>query len=203
MSEFVYAKALLGMGIGAVVMIGLSRLTRCNTGSCPITNNWWVAGLYGAALGVFVAFSAAGTSAAPTTSRPVVSTQQAPATQTRPAATQPLGEKMMPKHIDSVASFDREVIQSRKPVLVDFYAVWCGPCRFLAPIIDQIAAELGAKIDVVKVDIDKVMELAERYRIQGVPTIILFSSGKPVRTFVGVRTKAEYLAAIDQTAAVK
>lgn len=109
----------------------------------------------------------------------------------------------MTKHVDSVTDFDREVLQSSKPVLVDFYAVWCGPCRFLTPILDQIATEQGDKLDVVKVDVDKVMELAARYRIQGVPTVMLFEGGKAVGTFVGVRSKAEYLSAISQTAGTR
>lgn len=109
----------------------------------------------------------------------------------------------MPKQIDSLADFDRDVLGSSKPVLVDFYATWCGPCRFLTPIIEQIAAEQGGKVDVVKVDIDKLMELAARYRIQGVPTVMLFDGGQPARTFVGVRSKAEYLAAIHQTVGAK
>lgn len=109
----------------------------------------------------------------------------------------------MVRQIDTAADFDQTVSKATKPVLVDFYATWCGPCRFLSPIIDQIATEQHDKVEVVKVDVDKVMELAARYRIQGVPTVMLFDGGKPVKMFVGVRSKAEYLSAIEQTAGAK
>ncbi len=107
----------------------------------------------------------------------------------------------MVRHIDSVEDFDREVLQADKPVLVDFYATWCGPCRLVAPMMEQLSAELVGRAEVVKVDVDKAGDLAARYRIMGVPTVMLFDQGRPVKTFVGVRSKAEYLSAIQQTAA--
>lgn len=107
----------------------------------------------------------------------------------------------MARQIETEADFDSQVLQSSKPVLVDFYATWCGPCRMVTPILDQLATELAGRIEIVKVDVDKGGELAARYRIMGVPTVMLFDQGKAVKTFVGVRSKAEYLGAIQQTVA--
>ncbi len=198
MLAFFNMKVVLGIVIGAAIGIGYSRLNRCRTGTCPLTSNWWLAGLYGAALGMFVMMSSAGSSAAP-----AAAADKAPASQSQPAATRPQGEKVMVKQINSVAEFDQEVAGATKPVLVDFYATWCGPCRFLSPVLDQIATEHPDKVEVVKVDVDKVGPLAARYRIQGVPTVMLFDGGKQVKVWVGVRSKGDYVAAIEQAAAAK
>lgn len=199
MFESIFAKALLGIVLGGGFGVLYSRLTRCSTGTCPLTSNWWLAGLFGAAFGLVIAFSSAsnaGTSAAP-------ASQKVKSSQSRPAASQPQGEKKMPKNIESTDDFDKDVLKSSKPVLVDFYATWCGPCRFLAPVMEQIAAEQGDKVNVVKIDVDKASDLAARYSIQGVPTVMLFDGGKAVKTFVGVRSKAEYLSAIESAGTQK
>ncbi len=80
-----------------------------------------------------------------------------------------------------------EIINSDRPTLVDFFATWCGPCRLQAPIIDRLKAGMGDRANVIKVDIDKNMEIARRYRVQSVPTLILFRSGEPVWRAVGVQ----------------
>lgn len=91
-------------------------------------------------------------------------------------------------------NFDSEVLQARLPVLVDFYAQWCGPCRMLAPIMAEIAEEYAGKIKVCKVDVDDAPSLVARYRIGGVPAVIAFRNGERVDSSVGYKTKEQILA---------
>jgi len=90
-------------------------------------------------------------------------------------------------------NFDSEVLKSKKPVLVDFYADWCGPCRMLAPIIAEIAKEKAERLKVCKVDSDKSKELAGKYNIRSIPTLILFKGGKEVARSIGYRDKKALL----------
>ena len=87
------------------------------------------------------------------------------------------------------SSFEKDVRQSSKPVLVDFWAAWCAPCRMLAPTIDAIAEQFGDSAGVVKVNVDDNTSTAQRYGIKGIPTLILFSGGKEVERVVGATSK--------------
>ncbi len=93
--------------------------------------------------------------------------------------------------------FNREVVESDRPVLVDFWANWCQPCHMLAPIVEQLADEYAGRITVAKVDTDANRDLSLEYAINSLPTLLLFKDGEVVERFVGVRTKAEYTAALD------
>ena len=95
-------------------------------------------------------------------------------------------------------SFESEVIQSLIPVLVDFSAEWCGPCKMLAPVIDEIADEYAGRVKVGKVDIDQNRDKAGEYGIQGVPTLIVFQNGQPVKKFVGLVAKEKISEALDE-----
>jgi len=90
-------------------------------------------------------------------------------------------------------TFESEVLKSDKPVLVDFWAEWCGPCKALAPLLDEIAGEVGADAKVVKVNVDEAGELAQQYGIRGIPTLIFFQGGEVKSTLVGNQPKAEIL----------
>ncbi len=89
-------------------------------------------------------------------------------------------------------SFEAEVLNSDKPVIVDFWAEWCGPCKALAPILDEVATEV-ADAKVVKVNVDESGELAQQYGIRGIPTLIFFKGGEVKSTLVGNQPKAEIL----------
>jgi len=86
-------------------------------------------------------------------------------------------------------NFENEVVKSPVPVLVDFWAEWCGPCRMISPIIDQLATEYAGKLKVAKVNVDDNQELAMRFSVMSIPTLIVFKNGNPVDQIVGAVSK--------------
>ena len=89
------------------------------------------------------------------------------------------------------SNFEDQVIKNQKPVVVDFWAEWCGPCKALAPVLDEIATELSESANVVKVNVDENAELAQKYGIRGIPTLIFFKDGEVKSTLVGNQPKTE------------
>lgn len=89
----------------------------------------------------------------------------------------------------TMKTFEQEVLASERPVIVDFWAPWCGPCRAVSPVLDQIAAERAGELKLVKVNVDDEPELAGRYGVSSIPAIVLFRGGKPVAGTVGAKPK--------------
>ncbi len=153
---------LVGGGLGAA----LGYFGKCSSGSCLLTANPWRGAVFGAILGLALHFASGRSgSAAVDESTPNVSR---------------IREEQ----------FEAEVLRSRLPVVVDFYAAWCGPCRILAPMLDELAAPLTNRIKFVKINVDEANTLAQRMEIQALPTLVVFSGGKVVERFVGLPARA-------------
>ncbi|RSK41862.1 MULTISPECIES: thioredoxin [Mangrovimonas] len=95
------------------------------------------------------------------------------------------------------ATFEEQVLKSDKPVMVDFWAAWCGPCRMVAPIIDELSTEYEGKAVVGKVDVDANQEFAAKYGVRNIPTVLVFQNGEVVGRQVGVAQKSAYAEALD------
>jgi thioredoxin 1 len=102
-----------------------------------------------------------------------------------------------PIHVGQT-DFETEVLQAQQPVLVDFYADWCGPCRALAPIIEEIARDLDGRLKVAKLNVDENNELSMTYGVQSIPTLLLFRDGQEVERIVGFLPKAQLLKILEQ-----
>jgi thioredoxin len=150
--------ALIGGGIGAA----FGRFRKCSTGACPWVANWRRGALSGALFGVaFYFLTGVGGSAAMNQSTANV-------------------ERI------TEANFDAGVLHSSRPVVVDFYATWCVPCKILSPRLDQLAGSFTNKIKFVKINVDESPNLSQRFNIQGIPTLLFFKDGKVVDQVVGL-----------------
>jgi thioredoxin 1 len=105
----------------------------------------------------------------------------------------------MNEHIVHVTdqTFEPEVLKSDLPVLVDYWAEWCGPCKAIAPILDEIAKEYGGKLKIAKLDVDANVEVPKKYNIRGIPTLMLFKNGNVEEQIVGARSKSQLTAFLD------
>lgn len=149
---------LAGGGMGAV----FGYFGKCSSGTCPLTSTWWRGAIYGAVLGSLFYFISGGST---------------------PAA---MNQSTSNVKLVKEGEFDAEVAQSPLPVVVDFYATWCGPCKILSPMLDELAGPLTSKIKFVKINVDVAPRLAQRLEIQGVPTLVFFKNGKVVARIVGL-----------------
>ncbi len=96
------------------------------------------------------------------------------------------------------ANFETEVLSSESPVLVDFWAPWCGPCKMIGPVIEELAADFDGKVKVGKVNVDDNQQLAAQFGIRGIPTVMLFKGGETVDSFVGLQQKTDLATALEK-----
>jgi thioredoxin 1 len=100
------------------------------------------------------------------------------------------------KHVTDT-TFGSEVLQSERPVLVDYWAEWCGPCKMIGPVLDESAESYAGRLDIAKINIDENQAVPSRYRVRGIPTLMLFKNGEVVATKVGAVSKSQLAAFID------
>lgn len=100
--------------------------------------------------------------------------------------------------ITKYEEFQTEVLDSKEIVLVDFFATWCGPCQMLTPVIESIALEFKDKVKVIKIDVDQSQDIATKYNVASIPTVILFKEGKIIDTIIGFRQKEDFINAINK-----
>jgi thioredoxin 1 len=103
--------------------------------------------------------------------------------------------------IATESNFKETVLSSAQPVLVDFWAEWCGPCKMIAPVLDELATEYGGKIKIAKVNIDENQNLAAQYRVTAIPTLLVFKGGQVMEQMVGAKSKRDLKASLDKAAA--
>ncbi len=101
------------------------------------------------------------------------------------------------KHVTD-ATFETEVLQSSQPVLVDYWAEWCGPCKMIAPILDEVSSAYAGKLQIAKMNVDENRDIPAKFGIRGIPTLMLFKDGQLAATKVGAMSKAQMTAFIDQ-----
>jgi thioredoxin 1 len=152
---------LAGGGIGAA----LGYFGKCSSGTCPLTSTWWRGAIYGAVLGCLFYFISGGST---------------PAAMNKSTANVKLIKE---------GEFDAEVVQSPLPVVVDFYATWCGPCKILSPRLDELAGPLTNRVKFVKINVDEAPNLSQRFDIQAIPTLIFFKNGKVADKLIGLPSK--------------
>jgi thioredoxin 1 len=191
MQRIVFIQLVVGLLIGGSLGAVMGYFGKCTTGACPLTANPWRGGFIGAAIGGLFAFSAGSSRSGEQAA------SSAPEVVDSPVA----GGQTGPVHIGSAEAFEQVVLKADRPVLVDFYADWCGPCRMLAPAIEKLAKEYQGRVVVCKVNVDNLSAIAGQYGIQGIPAVLVFDKGKEVERLVGVRSQSEYASVLDKLVA--
>jgi len=187
-----YVQFLVVVAVGAAFGGVMGYFGKCSTGACPLTSTPWRGAAYGAVLAAWFASSLIfQTGCEPGNKQKSANTPNAapaPAAEKVAAAQNQTGEAGKNLvHLEKAEDFDAEVLQHKGVVVVDFYADWCPPCRMLAPVIEKAAQEYGGKVKFVKVNVDRNESLAEKYRINAIPRLIIFKDGKVVDSAEGYR----------------
>ncbi|MEN6335894.1 MAG: thioredoxin [Phycisphaerales bacterium] len=174
MQRVMLIQLVVGLAIGGGIGAAMGYFGKCTTGACPLTANPLRGGLLGAMFGGLLSFS-----------------MVSPRTTARM-------EESGELQIATAEDFDARVLGAGQPVLVDFYSTTCGPCRMLAPTIEKLAKQYEGRAVVYKVNVDRLPELASRYGIEGVPSVLFFQSGKEVNRLIGLRQQHAYTEVLDR-----
>ncbi len=158
---------ILYVAIGGAVGAALGYFGKCSSGACMLTANWRRGAIVGATIGL-AAFLGSGGGNSTAMNESTTNVRR-------------IGE----------GEFEVEVVQSASPVLVDFYATWCGPCKLLSPRVERVAAEFSGRVKFMKVNVDEAPTLAQRFRIEALPTLLVFENGKVKDTLVGLQSEGE------------
>jgi thioredoxin 1 len=168
---------LIGAVVGGLLGYGFYRLVGCRTGGCPLTSKPWTSILYGVLVGLFLVYSSlSGTGCSKNSDE--------------------AGSPYVGKFTSD--NWEKNVLKSEKPVLVDFWAPWCGPCRFQGPIVDKLAEEKKDSIVVGKLNVDDNQKISGQYGIRSIPTLIVFKNGEVLAKFVGVTGEEALRAALEK-----
>lgn len=183
-------RLLMGIGVGACLGVLMGYLGKCSSGACPLMMNPCRGAVYGGIVGALFAIVLAGS---------LRSAQEATRAEegkptngiSAPGATEPARQDVL-VHVNNAADFDRYVLRTSKPCLADFYSDRCGPCRMLAPIIEDLARKYQGRAVVCKVNLDSAPRLAARYNITGIPAVLFFERGQEVHRLIGLRRRDDY-----------
>lgn len=167
-------------GIGAALGAMLGYFGQCTSGACPLTSTWWRGAIYGGSIGLLMYLS---TACSPGSS-----------------SSSDSSAKVHNLRIINETDFESAVLKSDLPVLVDFYANWCPPCKRLAPMLEELAPQYSNRVNIVKVDVDKSPQLAKKFNITSIPTLIGFKNGNQTFTIVGLPAKGDLIKSLDQLA---
>ncbi len=176
MTKAIFIQLLAGLLIGGGLGAMMGYFGKCTSGACPLTANPWRGAFIGAVIGGLFAWSS--------------------------GASRLAGEMAGGEHaamqIGTAEDFESQVLSGDKPALVDFYSNSCGPCRRLAPTIEKLAKQYEGRAVVAKVNVDKLPQLAARYGIQGIPTVLFFKHGQEAQRLVGLQSRDTYVTTLDK-----
>ena len=159
--------------IGAVIGGIIGYYGKCSTGQCPLTSTPWGGAIWGGLLASIIALTIF---------------NKPPKVPDAPTIVK----------VTAAAEFATLLAESQQPILVDFYADWCGPCRNLAPLINKLSDDFSGRAKIVKINIDNAAELAQKYQVSSIPCVIIFNQGKETDRFVGVRLYQDYSNALNK-----
>ena len=161
------------IAIGAVVGGIIGYYGKCSTGQCPLTSTPWGGAIWGGLLASIIALTIF---------------NKPPLVPDAPTIVK----------VTATAEFATMLAESQQPILVDFYADWCGPCRNLAPVINKLSEAFSGQAKIVKINIDNAAELAQKYQVSSIPCVIVFNQGKESDRFVGIRLYQDYSNALNK-----